>query len=159
MCTVQPTAVHWYKRLTEVLPSSNGMPNFSCEWQCSTHKTTGKGKTNPIRPRQAPRAQGGWGFLDFRQSACEGGKVDSSTHQQTLCSREIPNTHFCKRFSCPRDIERLGQRKTLKHLIENRIHNILACSRVPHIPECYINVSSTVTNWMYTLKSHSHLYG
>jgi hypothetical protein len=55
----------------------------------------GKVKQSHYRPGQAQTIPGGLGSQFSRQSAHEGGKVVSLTHQPPLPPGNIPGTHFC----------------------------------------------------------------
>jgi hypothetical protein len=54
-----------------------------------------KDKAIPLQALTGPKGSRRLRLPDFRQSAHEGGKVVSPTHQPPLPPGNIPGTHFC----------------------------------------------------------------
>jgi hypothetical protein len=70
----------------------------------------------------------------YRQSAHQGGKVDSPTHRPSWPPGRIPSTHFCYRLSRPQGHNATGRVKSLKNSsdsIGNRTRDLSSCSAVP----------------------------
>ena len=77
-----------------------------------------KVKLSLYRPRWALRPPGGWGSKDFWQSAHEGGKVVSPTHQPSLPPRkDIWYLFLLEAASTLGRPEKLSQRKISKDLV------------------------------------------
>jgi len=55
----------------------------------------GKGKTIPLQAWAGPEGSRRLRLPESRQSAHEGGKVVSPTHQPSLPPGNIPGSHFC----------------------------------------------------------------
>lgn len=79
------------------------------------------------------------GFQDvevpgFLESAYKCGKVFSLTLRPSLLAENIPSTHFCLKLSLPRvqrAARRIKSKKSIKHDIGNRTHDLPGCSAKP----------------------------
>ena len=110
----------------------SSLQTILCQYLLS--KTTDKRvKQSHYRPEQALRIRGGWSSQTSRQSEHEGGKVVSPMHQLPLS----PRKHFWYSFLLEAESTtgpcgwEIMSMKNSSDTIENRTHDLRACSTVP----------------------------
>jgi hypothetical protein len=98
-----------------------------------------------------------WGLPHFLDSQLTHGcEVVSLMHQQPFTPRKIPGTHFSWRLSRPHGHNAAGRIKSIEKfndLIQNRTHDLLACSIVPQPNKLscasYINLINKINFYTY----------